>query len=107
MNCITSVSFVVNINGRSIGRIILKRGFCQGDPISAYLFAYLFLLCAKGLSVMLNEATKMRYLSSLSMVENGPVISYLFLADDSLIFTMAEAVDYCSLKMILVSYEKA
>lgn len=50
MECIASVSYVVMVNGKSGDTSMPTRGLRQGD----LLLAYLFLLCAKRLSTLIN-----------------------------------------------------
>ena len=49
MQCVTTVSYAININEHPKGHIIPTRGIRQGDPLSPYLF----LLCAEGLSALI------------------------------------------------------
>ena len=51
MICVKTVSYSVFINGKPKGKLFPTRGFCQGDPISLYIF----LLCAEGLSAMFQK----------------------------------------------------
>ena len=51
MICVKTVSYSVFINGKPKGKLFPTRGFCQGDPISLYIF----LLCAEGLSTMFQK----------------------------------------------------
>ena len=42
MECISSMTYSILVNGESKGHITPTRGICQGDPLSPYLF----LLCS-------------------------------------------------------------
>lgn len=85
MACVRSVSYSVLLNGSPQGHIIHSRGLRQGDPLSPYLF----LLCAEGLSSLLQRAVREWQISSLPITQGGSCLSYLFFADDSLLFCRA------------------
>ena len=53
MQCITSVTYSVRINGKPRGHIIPTRGLRQGNPISPFLF----LFCVGGLSALLHQSS--------------------------------------------------
>jgi hypothetical protein len=52
MTCVRTVSYLVVGHGQAYGKIIPTRGLRQGDPLSPYFF----ILCAKGLSFLLQKA---------------------------------------------------
>lgn len=49
MQCISTVTYSIRINGVSCGCIVPSRGLRQGDPLPPYLF----LLCIEGLSALI------------------------------------------------------
>ena len=77
MMCMTTISYSMLINGEPKGRIVPTRGLRQGDPISPYLF----LLCAEGLSAMLQRNEGGEILRGVKFVEGrqGFHISFLLM----------------------------
>jgi len=52
LNCVSSVSFSMLLNGSPCQTFIPQRGHCQGDPLSPYLF----MICAEVFSGLLIKA---------------------------------------------------
>ena len=103
MECISTVSYSLLINGEPTGLITPTRGLRQGDPISPYLF----LLCAEGLNGLLKTAANQGHIHGVSLCLKGPKITNIFFADDSLLFCRATRVECQKLQDILRLYEKA
>ena len=85
MECISSVSYSILINGEPTRVIHPSRGIRQGDPLSPYLF----LLCTEGLHSLLHQAETSGQIRGVSICRNGPRLTHLFFADDSLVFCRA------------------
>ena len=90
------------INGEPKGFIKPSQGIQQGD-----LSLYLFLLCAKGLSSMLRQATETNQMQGILSYRGGIHISHLLFANDSLLFCQAKRQECQNLLHILVQYEEA
>lgn len=103
MMCITSVSYSVLINGEPKGEIILSQSTRQADLLSPFLF----LLCAKGLSVMLQREERLGNIKGISICLGAPHLSHLFFADDSLLFYRANMGGYQHIWDILQNYDAA
>lgn len=91
MQCVSTMSFRVIINGDGGAAFNPSRGLQQGDPFSPYLF----ILMAGTFSRMLNQWALMRMLKGIKLARLCPPLSHLFFADDSLFFLKASAHD-CS-----------
>ena len=102
MECITSVTYSILINGEPSGDIRPSRGIRQGDPLSPYLF----LLCLEGLHRLIQQATEKGDIKGVSICRNGPKLTHLFFADDSLLFCRATTQECEKVMDILSSYEK-
>ncbi|XP_019186580.1 PREDICTED: uncharacterized protein LOC109181284 [Ipomoea nil] len=101
MKCVTSVSYNIQVNGTKCDPIIPTRGIRQGDPLSPYLF----IICAEGLSMMLQRAHNVGLIHGCRVTRGAPPISHLFFADDSLLFFKAKAEEATEVKKCLSDYE--
>jgi hypothetical protein len=103
MQCVSTVSYSVLVNGSPFGQIIPTRGIRQGDPLSPYLF----LLCAEGLSALVQQAECGGLVSGVPISKRGVNISHLLFADDSLVFCKATAREWGNVLQLLKKYEMA
>ena len=102
MECISSVTYSLLINGEPFGNIKPSRGIRQGDPLSPYLF----LLCFEGFHRMIHKAIEKGEIQGVSICRNGPKLTHLFFAGDSLLFCRATTHDCQKVLEILSNYER-
>jgi hypothetical protein len=102
MACVPLVNYSIIINGNELGKIFPSRGIRQGDPISPYLF----IICAKAFSSLLQHAKGKGAISGVPTSKKGPKISHLFFAGDSLIFCKANQVEWRRILRILEVSER-
>lgn len=104
MECVTSVSYSVLINGEKTVEFKPSRGLKQrGDPLSPYLF----LLCTEGLSALIHNAMEKGKMEGVKVSRRSPCICHLLFADDCLIFCKATVGNALAMMKILRYYEEA
>ena len=97
MRCVTSVKYAARVNGELTQSFKPTRGIRQGGLISPYLF----LLCAEGLSCLLQQKEAFGELKGIRNGRNGPPISHLLFGDDSVFFTREDDRSIDTLKSAL------
>lgn len=102
-SCISIVSFSILINGAPCGLIHPQRGLWQGDLLSPYLF----ILCAEGLHALIKQAVENGTTTGVSLCCEGPKMTHLFFADDSLLFCKANSQECNIVLELLDKYERA
>ncbi|CAL2235433.1 unnamed protein product [Prunus armeniaca] len=100
MRCVSTVSFSVSINGKPGSAFISSCGLRQGDPLSPYLF----ILISEVISRNVDDAVRRGCLHGVRLCRNGPTISHLLFADDSLFFIRATTQNCNVLKKIVGDY---
>ena len=103
MECISTVSYSILINGEPSPIVHPTRSIRQGDPLSPYLF----LLCTEGLHSLLHHAAESAQIRGVSICKKGPQLTHLFFTDDSLLFCRSSTFECLKIQNILDSYERA
>ena len=68
---------------------------------------YLFLLCAEGFHALIKQAAANGTIFGVSLCREGPKVTHLFFADDSLLFCKANSHECNSILELLEKYERA
>ncbi|GJZ90071.1 reverse transcriptase domain, reverse transcriptase zinc-binding domain protein [Tanacetum coccineum] len=81
-SCLRSASMSILVNGSPSDEFGLERGIRQGDPLSPFLF----ILAAKGLNAIVNEAVENDIFRGVKVGTNNVTVSHLQYADDNIFF---------------------
>jgi hypothetical protein len=96
MNCVSTVTYRVRVNGELTEQIVPQRGLRQGDPLSPYLF----LICAEAFSCLLNVAEESGDMVGVRVCPNAPSINHVLFADDSLRVQVTCKIFYNCMKIV-------
>nr|XP_027109160.1 uncharacterized protein LOC113729030 [Coffea arabica] len=102
-SCLTTVNYSFNCNGEVKGFVSLGRGIRQRDPLSPYLF----LICSEGFSNLPRKAEESKRITGVKISRQGPLLTHLFFADDSLIFCKANKQEAAEIMKVLKVHEIA
>ncbi|XP_028071512.1 uncharacterized protein LOC114273895 [Camellia sinensis] len=100
MSYVTSSSLAILFNGEKTEEFTPSRGIRQGDPISPYIF----ILCLEFLSSRISEAYGNHTWTPIRVSRNGPLLSYLFFADDLILFGEASEANCHSISLLLPEF---
>ncbi|CAN6678460.1 unnamed protein product [Malus baccata var. baccata] len=98
--CISSVNFAIMLNGEPGQKFAPSRGLRQGDPLSPYLF----LLVSEVLSLLIQRPSDTNQINGVQINPQGPSISHIFFADDTLIFLKADQKNCSNIVNIIKEY---
>lgn len=85
MDCITTSSISILINGQPSQYFLPSRGIRQGDPLSPYIF----IICMEVLCRDISKAVEETKWKPVKLSRNGPKLSHLLFADDLILFGSA------------------
>ncbi|XP_060959373.1 uncharacterized protein LOC133030597 [Cannabis sativa] len=103
MCCVSTVAYNVTYGGKVMGPILPRRGIRQGDPLSPYLF----LVCAEGLSSLLQQYERNRWLTGCQVARGAPRVSHMLFADDSYVYCKANESEASRVLQLLQVYQRA
>jgi len=101
MECVTSVSYSVLVNGIPTDLIVPEKGIRQGDPLAPYLFILCTEILARKIQFACNEG---KYDIGCTITRQGTKIPFLAFADDIIIFTKGKETSCKHIKEILDQY---
>ena len=82
MNCVTSASLSILLNGSPLKPFKMEKGLRQGDPLSPYLF----ILVSEALVCLLKKAEDANLIEPVHIGKEKISLKHLQFADDTLIF---------------------
>jgi hypothetical protein len=100
MECVSSVSFSILMNGGITKKFLPSRGLRQGDPLSPYLF----ILGQEVLSRLIEREFHRGSISGVKMNVNGLAFTRVMYADDIMLFAKANSKEVRILDKCMVTY---
>lgn len=103
MDCISSVTFCILVNGKMTDEFSPKRRVRLGN----LLFSFLFFISAEGMCALLDDVVNRKAIQGLKIANNTSSITHFCFADDSILFFCVKETDCKKMAHILKTYEEA
>lgn len=103
MMCVESIFYSVLVNDETTSLIYLRRGLRKGDPLSLYLF----ILCIKGVSMLMRQTYRGDRMHGVQSFRNEPIMSHLLVVNGCFLFCKANCVEDENMKEIQTNYGEA
>lgn len=103
MQCVTTVSYSIMINGEPSPRFMPSCGLRQGDPLSPYLF----ILIMEAFSRMIMQAENQGLIKDMKISRSSLSISHLFFAGDSLLFFKADPQNCATIRSLIEKFSSS
>lgn len=100
MLCVSTVTYKLPRDGMEIGPIVPSCGLRQCD----YLSSYLFIICAEGLSSLINHYKRAGLLHGVRIARGAPYLTHLFFNDDCFLFFKVNPQEDRVIKTVLSLY---
>lgn len=103
MTYVSAARYTIVHGGHEIGPITPTREIRQGDSLSPYLF----ILCAEGLSALIQKYENRGWLHRCKVAQGAPRISHMIFVDKSYLYCKATLNEVNRFKEILVKFKAA
>ncbi|KAL4339508.1 hypothetical protein GQ457_08G016410 [Hibiscus cannabinus] len=103
MQSITTLSFYLIINGESRGEFQPTRGLRQGDPLSPFMFLFIYNI----FSWLIDKEMKCSKFEGLKIKRSCPTLSHLLFANDCILFSKANAENCRDVCQLLDDFQNA
>jgi hypothetical protein len=100
MECVTSISFSVLVNGGKTKQCASSRGLSQDDQLSPYLF----ILCHEVLSWLIYRSFMDNDIRGVKMNLAGPAFTHVMYVDDVMMFARANSLELAILDHCIETY---
>lgn len=101
IECVSTATANVLVNGSPSGEFKLERGLRQGDPLSPFLF----LIVAEGLGLLVNKAIDEGLLEAAVLGREKILVSHLQYADDTIFISSAKQDNAWAMRCLLRNFE--